>query len=193
MDEELFISTDLARRLKTHPNTIRLWADRYKRHMSPGAVSGARQFTAADFRVLATVMHYRAVGMGLDKIGDLLDAGNRVDELPPPPDPREESARAAVELIPRERLHRALDELQRLTEERDRVLSERDTALQQVASLNERIEYLQREVGTLSGKLAIVETERKPAAWWLRLLAAAVVIALALGAVLAVLALLAAR
>lgn len=193
MDTEQYTTSELSRRLSVHQNTLRGWADMFRRHMSPEAVSSARRFNQSDFRVMATIVHYRAIGLGLDEIGALLDEGKRIDTLPGAPDPREESARAAVELVPRERLFRALDELQRLTDERDRLLSERDTALQQVASLNDRIEGLQREVGTLAGKLEIVEGERRPASYWLRLLALAVLGALALGAVLTLLALLAAR
>lgn len=180
---------DMARRLDIHPNTVRRWAIEYKSHFSPGAIGKRRIFTDDDLRVLATIAAYRDQGISPAEVERMLAAGQRVENIPPPVTEAEEAARRNVRLVPVAQYERALDRIQQLENELDRLTAERDSAALDQQAITARIETLQRELGTLQGQVA----ERQPAAYWLKLLALAVLGALALGAALAVLVLLAAR
>lgn len=180
---------DIARRLDIHPNTVRRWADEYSAHFSASAAGNRRRFTEDDLRVLATIASYRDQGISPAEVGRMLAAGQRVDKIPAPVTAEEEAARRDVRLVPVAQYERALDRIQALENEIDRITTERDRATLDQQTANQRIEALQREIGTLQGQVS----ERQPAAYWLRLLAVAVLIALALGAALTLLAMLAAR
>lgn len=191
---EGYRSGDVAKRIGVHPNTIRAWADQFPRFMSAGARGSRRRYSDSDVRYLASIAHWRDRGLELAEISTLLESpDNLLTDLPLEPSPAVEQARMAIQLVPRPEVERALDRIAQLENERGRLLSERDSALADNADLNRRINTLEREIGTLSGKLAVVEVERRPAAWWLRWLALAVLLALAVGVLLAVLATAAAR
>lgn len=180
---------DMARRLDIHPNTVRRWAIEYNSHFSPGATGKRRYFTDEDLRVLATITAYRDQGISPAEVERMLAAGQRVENIPPPVTEEEEAARRDVRLVPVAQYERALDRIQALENELDRLTAERDNATLDQQAVTARIEALQREIGILQGQVS----ERQPAAYWLRLLAVAILLALALGAVLALLVMLAAR
>lgn len=182
---------DIAQRLEINPQTVRRWADMYHAHISSSAFTAdQRLFTDDDLLALWSVRRWRQLGLSLDEIGDRLASGQRASEPPPePPD----GDRRRVEVVPAAVHSAVLAELRQLEHERDRLLSERDTARIEAGKFADRIVELERAIGEARGRLQIVESERQPAAYWLKLLALAVLGALALGAVLTLLAMLAAR
>lgn len=70
----------------------------------------------------------------------------------------------------------SLDDIARRIGQGERLLMERNSAIESRDSLNEQIRGLERETGELWGKLAILESERRPLAFWLITLALAVAV-----------------
>ncbi len=180
-------TSDLARRLKLHPNTIRNYADEYARFMSPGAIAAKRSFTTDDALVLATVNHLRAQGLKTDLVRQQLEAGFRVDALPTVASPEEEAARESIALVALPEYTRVLDLLKERESELARVMAERDKAQSDSAGLNNRIADLQLEIGTMRGRLELLEKERPPASYWLRVLALVALAAVVLTIIAAIL------
>ena len=182
MRMEGYKTGDVARRVGIHPNTARTWADTFSTHFSDSARGSRRKFTEKDVRVLATIAHLRDRGFELDDIQDLLKNPENFVDLPPEPD-EAEAARRAVALVPQAQVERALDRIVQLENERDKLLAERDSALNNNVELNTRINTLEREIGVLEGQLQVLKVERRPASYWLTVIAAvaiAVVIVAAL-------------
>lgn len=179
---------DIAQRLDINPQTVRRWSDIYHAHISFSAFTAdQRQYTDDDLLVLWSVRRWRQLGLSLDDIGDRLASGQRASEAPPEPPAGD---RRRVEMVPAAVHSAALAELRQLEHERDRLLAERDSARVEAGKFADRIVELERAIGEARGRLQIVEAERQPAAYWLRWLAVAVVLALVLGAALALLVLL---
>jgi DNA-binding transcriptional MerR regulator len=189
-------TTELSTRLGVNAATIRRWSDEYQQHMSADSHTGdARQYTDDDLLVLWSVRRWRQLGYSLDDIRSRLADGQRASEPLPSAPTSDEVPRALM--IP-ESVHTvALAEIKRLEADRDRLQIERDLAIEKrdeaASTLNGRINALEREIGELRGKLGVIESERRPASWWLRWLAIAVVAAVLVTAAVAVLLALAGR
>lgn len=173
-------TSDLAKRLKVHPNTVRNYADEYARFLSAGAISVKRAFTQDDALIIATIAHLRNQGIKTELVKQQLEAGYRVDTLPTAATPEEETARESIALVALPEYSRVLDLLKERENELARVVAERDKAQTDSAGLNNRIADLQLEIGTMRGRLELLEKERPPAAYWLRLLAIAVLVTVVL-------------
>lgn len=149
---------ELARRLRIHPNTIRLWCADYAAYLSDGATGRghgtARDLGDHDALVLATVAGMRNRGLTHEQITDALKSGQLIDTVPGLPTEAEQEARERVSLVPVSDLHRAIDRIRSLESERDRLVAERDKALIDREKANERIGELQREIGQLQGALS---------------------------------------
>lgn len=164
---------DIAARLGVNAQTIRRWADLYRQHLTGELTGDSFAFSDDDLLLLWSVRRWRQLGYSLGDIADRLAAGQRTgDALPPVATDPGEPPRAI--LVPEGVHTAALAEIKRLEGERERLLIERDNALADRETLNQQIRGLEREIGELRGKLAIVEHERRPLAFWLVTLALAV-------------------
>ncbi len=154
---------ELARILRVHVNTIRLWADEYHAYLSDTAVGrgGARRvLTDRDAIVLATVAQLRSDGLNHQQVVEALDAGRLVEHLPDAPTAEEAAARERVALIPVAELHRALDRVSALQNEIEVIRAERDRGAIALEQANADIARLQHELGIAQGQLTTIENER---------------------------------
>lgn len=190
---------ELSKRLDVAPSTIRFWASEYSSYLSESAIGlgkgASRVFSERDVKVLATVAQMRSQGLTHEQIVDALDAEQFVEHVPSSSPRERETERVRdgeqattppVTLVSIDQLHRALDQVQFLQMEIDRLIEERDLALitrdRDVSELNKRIAQLQGELGRAEGKLAMLERERKPFDYWLRIMAVVILIAVAVTA-----------
>ena len=177
----------IAKHLSVSPSTVRFWASEYATYLSDGATGlnmnkgATRVFNEQDALVLATIAQMRDKGETHEQIVSALDQGRLVNNVPSAPKQDEMQPRQTVGLVTVDELHRALDQIQflqleieRLTEERDLALIHRD---RDVAELNQKIAQLHAELGRAEGKLAIIERERKPFEYWLRVMVVVILIA----------------
>jgi DNA-binding transcriptional MerR regulator len=146
----------------------------------------SRVFSERDVKVLATVAQMRDQGLTHEQIVDALEGDQFVEHVPSSP-AREEITQQPVTLVSIDQLHRALDQVQFLQMEIDRLIEERDLALitrdRDVSELNKRIAQLQGELGRAEGKLAMLERERKPFDYWLRVMVVVILAAVTVTAV----------
>lgn len=181
---------ELSKRLDVAPSTIRFWASEYSSYLSESAIGlgkgASRVFSDRDVKVLATVAQMRNQGLTHEQIVDALDGDQFVEHVPSSP-AREEVIQQPVTLVSIDQLHRALDQVQFLQMEIDRLIEERDLALitrdRDVSELNKRIAQLQGELGRAEGKLAMLERERKPFDYWLRVMVVVILVAVSVTAV----------
>lgn len=179
---------DIAVRLDINPQTVRRWARQYADYMSDGSQhADALQFSDDDLLVLWSVRRWRQLGYSLGDIADRLGQGERVSE-PPPEAPASDAPPRAV-MVPEGVHTAALAEVRRLEADRERLIIERDRAVEQRESdrqtLSDQIRGLEREIGELRGKLAVLETDRQPASWWLNRAVVAVLAAVVLTVIIA--------
>jgi DNA-binding transcriptional MerR regulator len=157
---------ELARILRVHVNTIRLWADEYSAYLSDTAVgqplAKRRRLTDRDAIVLATVAQLRNDGLNHAQIVEALDGGRLLDALPAAPTPEEAAARERVGLVPVAELHRALDRVRSLQDEIEAIRSDRDRGVIALEKANADIARLERERGLIEGELNALKTERLP-------------------------------
>jgi DNA-binding transcriptional MerR regulator len=181
---------ELSKRLDVAPSTIRFWASEYSSYLSESAIGlgkgASRVFSERDVKVLATVAQMRDQGLTHEQIVDALEGDQFVEHVPSSP-AREEITQQPVTLVSIDQLHRALDQVQFLQMEIDRLIEERDLALitrdRDVSELNKRIAQLQGELGRAEGKLAMLERERKPFDYWLRVMVVVILAAVTVTAV----------
>lgn len=181
---------ELSKRLDVAPSTIRFWASEYSSYLSESAIGlgkgASRVFSERDVKVLATVAQMRNQGLTHEQIVEALDGDRFVEQVPSSP-VRDEVIQQPVTLVSIDQLHRALDQVQFLQMEIDRLIEERDLALitrdRDVSELNKRIAQLQGELGRAEGKLAMLERERKPVDYWLRVMVVVIVVAVTVTAV----------
>lgn len=194
----------VADRLGMNPQTIRRWSDQYQAHMSAESRrADQRQYTDDDLVLLWSVKRWREFGYSLEEIEQRIEAGERTSEPPPDPPADSDQHRQPV-TVPEAQHTAALAEIRRLNADVERLLIERDEAASKldrergdwsterahvVANYNSRINDLERQIGRLEGQLS----DRRPAEYWLRWLAVAVVAAVVLTAALAILLSVAAR
>lgn len=176
----------VAKRLNIHPNTVRNYADKYSDLLSSDATGRKRTFNYDDLLILATVSEFRDRGMEWEQIRVALEAGQRVGFVPELETPEIASARKALDLVPKPHYERLQDEkrqveqqlqeansrLERVMLESQKELSQvRDTWQNEVTQLKNNIATLERDKGILEGQLEIIKAERKPAAYWLAVIA----------------------
>jgi DNA-binding transcriptional MerR regulator len=202
----------VAKRLNIHPNTVRNYADRYGDLLSKDATGRKRTFNYDDLLILATISEFRDSGMEWEQIRVALEQGQRVASVPELPSPEVELARKALDLVPKphvdrleerlrelerqrdsamERLERVMMEVQnerrRIQDEHEQELSSaRENWQAEVSTLRDKISTLERERGLLEGELKAVVSERRPASYWLAVIAGIVVIVVIMAAVVVV-------
>ena len=189
-------SGQLAKRLQVSPATVRHWSDVYAEFMSDSAARRApgapRKFTERDAVILATVADGRDKGLTHDQIRRMVANGQYAD-LPDLPTPEEQQARDSVALVAMPEYERVLSQVQHLTGELQQARDERDRAIERwqtdTTELNDRVRKLERELGEARGQLQALEIERQPAAYWLRIVALAMLVAAVVVAALLLLAL----
>lgn len=165
---------DIAQRLDINAQTVRRWSEQFSDHLSGERSGDAWQFTDDDLLLLWSVRRWRQLGYSHADIAQRIGQGERVSEPLPDAPASDEPARAL--LIPEAQFTAALAEIKRLEGERERLLIERDRAAAGRDDLTQQIRGLERELGELRGKLAILEDERRPLAFWLITLALAVAV-----------------
>lgn len=180
--------------LNQHDNTIRDWSRRYKPYLSAGANAGRRRYNDSDVRVLATVAKYRNEGLAIDTIDTLLADGKLIplEDIPQEPTPETEAARDSVDIlaIPRDTYLLEVERYQlQINTYQDRI-EYLESALTDAAGDKERIQgeltKAREELGELRGKLGVMEVERRPASYWLAVIAGIVVIVVIMAAVIVV-------
>jgi DNA-binding transcriptional MerR regulator len=179
---------DIAKRLGVNAQTVRRWSSQYDDHLTGERTGDSFTYTDDDFLLLWSVRRWRQLGYSLEDIRERLAQGERISEPPPEAPTSDEPPRALM--IPESQFTAALAEIKRLEADRERLVIERDNALakldsertawlddrnQVVSDLNGRINGLEREIGELRGKLAVVESERRPVMFWLIVLAVAII------------------
>lgn len=187
----------IADRLEVNAQTIRRWCSQYADYLSDNTRNkDALQFTDDDLVVLWSIRRWRQLGYSLDDIGDRLAAGQRVSEDMPQTADDSSSEHRAI-MIPEAQFTAALAEIRRLEGERERLVIERDKALalreSERDNLTGRIEALTSELAELRGRLAVIETDRRPASYWLTRLVLAVLAAVVLVVIVAVVVLMVGR
>lgn len=167
--------------LGQHDNTIRDWSRRYKKYLSVGANAGRRRYNDSDVRVLATVARYRNEGLAIDTIDTLLADGKLIplEDIPKEPTPETEAARESVDIVamPRDTYLLAVERYQNRIEDLEASLARSEGD-------RERIEAELKEVRSLydtaKARLEVIEQERQPATFWLRVITVIVGIAVLL-------------
>lgn len=166
---------DIASRLGVNAQTVRRWSELYADHLTGERSGDAWQFSDDDLLLLWSVRRWRQLGYSLDDIAQRVRQGERTTDAIPAGESADDNPPRA--LMVTEGVHTAaLAEVRRLEGERERLLIERDHAIQGRELLNDQIRGLERELGVLRGKLDILESERRPLAFWLVTLALAVTI-----------------
>ena len=166
---------EVAKRIGVSENSVRNWANEFGEEflskLGRGGNRRTRRFDEEDVLVLATIADRRKIGLTYDNIRDLLRDEQRVEEVPPLPDPDEEDARHRVQLVPLPELQKwqfqvehLRSELQRIAElhqaELDRMGKERDTAITDLSDATKRIAELEREAGILQGRIQEMDKKR---------------------------------
>jgi DNA-binding transcriptional MerR regulator len=188
----------IARRLNVSPATIRHWSNEYTDFLSKRAgrpqIGQSRVYDDHDLAVMSTIAKGRDDGLTHEQIRGLLQQGEYA-AVPDMPTEEETEVRQSVALVPQPEYQRALDRTKQLSAELEKAYSERDRALAQwqgdTTHLNQRINALEGELGLAKGKLEMMEAayqaqlaERRPAVFWLRLLIAALLLGVIIGAAL---------
>lgn len=189
---------EIAERLGVNPQTIRRWSDQYETEMSSESRrADQRMYTEDDLLLLWSVKRWRELGYSLDNITQRIEAGERTTE-PPPEEAITSEKHLKPVLVPEAQHATALAEIRQLSAQIQRLQTDRDDAISKldkertewnkerahvVANYNSQINDLQRQIGRLEGQLG----DRRPADYWLRRLAVAVVAAVLLTAALAIL------
>jgi len=182
----------IAKALNVHENTIRDWSDRYQSLLSKRATSGRRKFTEDDFLLLATIADYRDKGLSLDAIEAALQKGQRIDKAPDVPTPDELEARQDVEIvaIPRDSYLLEVERYQLQIEVAKAEIERLKSDLVGAVGDKERIQSRLMEVTSLydaaKARLEIIEQERRPAAYWLAIIAGIVITVILIAAVVVV-------
>lgn len=156
-------SGELARRLGVSDPLIRKWSGQYAEFLSrrsgrpkPGQ---DRDFDDSDVLVMATVAHLRNEGLSHDQITQQLADRWRVESVPPLPDPEVEEARRRVDLVPADRLARALDRIDQLQGDITRLIAERDRALQDATDTRDKLADLREELGAARARAELLDQE----------------------------------
>jgi DNA-binding transcriptional MerR regulator len=162
---ETYTPAQVHHRLGIPKPTIRNWSGEYAAFLSEGAQPDdgrTRLFTYSDLIVLNTVRHLtRVEGLNNnDKVREMLETGFRLTELPRAYSEEEEEALKSVQLVPVDRMERALDSISTLKSRNEQLEdeiryagSERDQALIVVDDLNKQLADLREVHGQLRGIL----------------------------------------
>ena len=145
-------------------SALRIYTDRYARHLSTEATSTPRKFTEADLHTLAYVVASTKEGRTHDQV--LASWADEFDsfEWEPPETPTGNAGDTSTPLVPIAQLQATqalMLDAQRREEEARAQLQQRERELQ------ERINQLERELGKAEGKIGALETQ-KPKPWWAR-------------------------
>lgn len=182
---------ELADRLGIAPVTVRLWTKEYGEFLEPSARGGGknRTFSDLDARVMAHIVHLKANGQGRDDITATLKTLQAIDwqglpDMPPAPPGIE-----PISVIPREAAEARIDaqraalmrEIATLQDTVERLEGELDIERQDNRRLNDELANTREKLGNALGKLAIIEQERQPAAYWIRVLLIALIGVLIIG------------
>lgn len=181
-------TSDLAKWLGLAAVTIRQWsAGDWAQYLSPTAQGGegrSRVFTELDARIIAHIARLKASGQDRDSIHAALKSMQADDWRGLPDMPAAPPDYEPIPMIPREAAETTIDQQRRglmreitIIEERverlqDELLIERESK----AALQIELTAAREQIGELRGKLSIIERERRPASFWLIVLAAAIVL-----------------
>ena len=177
--------------LNQHDNTIRDWSRRWKAHLSKGANAGRRRYTDSDIRVLATIANYRNQGLSLDAIDKLLNEGKLIpiDDIPKEPTPGSEAARQAMEIVEIPRDTYLLDveryqlQIETYQTEITRLKTALDEAVEDKEELQSRLMEVTANYEAAKAQVTIIQQERRPAQYWLAIIAAITVAVVVIAAV----------
>jgi DNA-binding transcriptional MerR regulator len=190
---------EVARILQVSRSTIRRWASDFYEYLSPTAQPAPpgdayyrRAYSRDDLLVLWTIREESKRGATQDEIAALLAAGEVADTLPPDlPAPEDEP----VEMVPLSTARVQIEALQARVTNLEMILEEArvlaDARADRIAALERELGDARAELARAEGRAEIIESERRPASFWLRVLLAVALAALILGALLAVLTMLA--
>jgi DNA-binding transcriptional MerR regulator len=158
MQQPTYTTAQIHRRLDVPKPTIRNWSAEYAAYLSERAQPAdgrTRRFTYADLIVLNTVRRLsRVEGLNSnDLIRERLAEGYRDDDLPDVPTEEEANALKDVQLVPGDRLARALDRIDVLEEEAEQAISEREQALSALGDAQQQIAVMREQTGQLRGLL----------------------------------------
>lgn len=185
---------EVADRLGLDTSTIRVWSGRdYIDFMSESAQGGGRRrhFTERDVQVLAYVVQARDEGTLHDEIRQQLvsmrqDNWRGLPDIPPKPGHDNEvpmvPAEAASIAISKqaEKLNLQIITLEKQVDLLEEALEEERGERKQ---LQTQLTETKEQLGELRGQLHVVEAERKPTDYWLKIIAIAVFATLVLAAI----------
>jgi len=185
---------EVADRLGLDTSTVRVWSGRdYVEFMSESAQGGGRRryFTERDVQVLAYVVQQRDEGTLHDEIREHLvsmknDNWRGLPPVPPKPGYDNEvpmvTAEAASVAITKqaERLNLQIATLESQISVLEEALEEERGERKQ---LQTQLTEAREELGELRGQLRAIEVERKPAGYWLKVIAGVVFATIILAAI----------
>lgn len=189
-------TSDLAKWLGLAAVTIRQWsAGEWAQYLSPTAQGGegrSRVFTELDARIIAHIARLKASGQDRDSIHAALKAMQADDWRGLPDMPAAPPDFEPIPMIPREAAETTVEQQRRglmreisiiegrVEQLKDELLIERESK----AALQSELTVAREQIGELRGRLAIIESERPAARFWLLVLAAALLLAVAITAIL---------
>lgn len=147
-------------------SALRIYVDKYARHLSTEATTTPRKFTEADLRALAFVVASTREGKTHDQILAGWAEEYAVFEWDGPQPPTEPTQGESTALVPVAALQAAqalMLDAQRREE------AAREEARERERQLQEQINQLLRELGHKEGELEALKAS-KPKGWWARLL-----------------------
>lgn len=203
-----FKSGEIARALNVNPNTIRSWADTYGEFLSNRATAAKRTYTPDDFLVLSTIAELRKSGLSFDAIRDALRNGQRIDTPPDVPTAQEVERKEQEGIVlqsehdgvkvqleqEKEYRHYLENQLAIVTSKRDELQQRLETETSdirqawrtEVDTLNKQVIDLTGQLEAAKAQVTIIQQERQPAAYWLRVIVVIVAIAILLTIIISV-------
>lgn len=176
-------TSELAEWLGLAAVTVRQWSQgEYRQYLSPAAQGGSgrtRNFTDIDQRVIAHVARLKANGMSRDELHAALkslqsDDWRKLPEMPAPPPNFEPIAMiptSTADTALQQRTTALMREIATLQEWIERLESELSGEREKGAALQSELTAAREQLGELRGALGMIETERRPASWWLGVVA----------------------
>lgn len=185
---------EVADRLGLDTSTVRVWSGRdYLEFMSESAQGGGRRrhFTERDVQVLAYVVQQRDEGTLHEEIRAQLAAMKKDNWRGLPPVPPKPGYNNEVPMVTAEAASLAI------SKQAEKLNLQIVTLEGQIATLEEALEeergerkqlqaqltQAREELGELRGQLRAIETERKPASYWLKVMAGVVLATIVLAAI----------
>jgi DNA-binding transcriptional MerR regulator len=172
-------TNEVANLLKVSDSSVRLYARKFERHLNATSAGRRhRNFTELDVRKMRFISESKDTNKRDDEIHASLDAMTD-DELPPfPAEAYLENEHEREALINRVVLLRAAIEAHEVevTRLQDDLHTERERREQVEAELK----TAQNELAAATGKLAVIESERRPVTFWLGVLAVVFIVVVVL-------------